>query len=288
MSALERVMTFPYSLYLCAGFGGLIAAIADVVQKEEASAVVKLTSVSARQMRIELQPVWVLFVIVLFALFLCYVFQPRERRAAFAVGAGVIAFIMTVTPYKRPESGVVAESSSYLLTAPVRVAGNAEMLPIAMGAGLLKNQALIRVFNDLPAPVEIKISLFDKTTSNVLEQRKTVLPEAEGEFAFYVGTNEEHIRAEFYVGLASQQSSYFTIDTAGGYMSPKLLVSNLFPDYASVNLNKNLAEKWNQDVNNNPLLAERSITDRELNALYGRENNFIGNIGQKLFRQYKW
>jgi hypothetical protein len=67
----------PISIYVCAAIGGFLAAIADLVQKEDASAVVKMTKVTARHMEVLMQPYWILMVLVLLAAALCFVFQPR-------------------------------------------------------------------------------------------------------------------------------------------------------------------------------------------------------------------
>ncbi|MCQ1855815.1 hypothetical protein [Neorhizobium galegae] len=93
------------TIYTCSAIGGFIAAIADVVQKEEASAVSKLTSMSARQLQVTMQPLWILLVLVALAAALCFVFQPTDRRHSFGIGMAIIAIIMTVTPYRQPPTG---------------------------------------------------------------------------------------------------------------------------------------------------------------------------------------
>jgi hypothetical protein len=105
------------TLYFCAAFGGFMAAVADIMQKEEASAVMKMTSLSAQHLAIQLSPVWILAGLTVSAIALCLVFQPKDRKQSFTVGAGVIAFVMTVTPYRQPETGVPEASATTTIPA---------------------------------------------------------------------------------------------------------------------------------------------------------------------------
>ena len=52
------------TIYACAAIGGTIAAIADLVQKEKASAVLKMTTVSARHLDLAVPPLYIFLVVV--------------------------------------------------------------------------------------------------------------------------------------------------------------------------------------------------------------------------------
>ena len=93
------------TLYICAAIGGFVASVADLVQKEDASAIQKMSFVSSKHLSIDMQPVWILLILVVLATALCFVFQPTERKQSFGIGIGIIAAIMTITPYKAPLTG---------------------------------------------------------------------------------------------------------------------------------------------------------------------------------------
>jgi hypothetical protein len=171
MSTAWRTAT----VYICAAIGGFVAAIADMVQKEDASAIAKMTSVSARHMAVTMQPHWILLLLVILATALCFVFQPTERKQSFGVGVGIIAAIMTVTPYKQPPTGAPliekidrGHLGALLHYAQANVADVFEV----QAANLGQSAAVVGV------------SVFLKSSSQELYQKNVLEPGSAGQFRF--------------------------------------------------------------------------------------------------------
>lgn len=173
-------------IYVCAALGGLIAAIADVVQKEEASAVAKLTSMSARHFGLTMQPLYVLALLVALAVALCMVFQPSDRRQSFGVGMAIIAVIMTVTPYKQPLTGLpTAEQmkSGGARARPIIELASNEELPNpdvyssgGSGIGFPAPMFVLNVKNSSDEPAIIGVSVFMPSTGNEFYQKNLAAP----------------------------------------------------------------------------------------------------------------
>jgi len=87
-------------LGLSAATGGLIAVLSDIMQKHEASAV--------EQLQITLGTIfggqtylWVAaLLLIALAVALSFIFGADNNKAAFTTGAGILAFMVTLTPYK--------------------------------------------------------------------------------------------------------------------------------------------------------------------------------------------
>lgn len=89
---------------LSAGIGAVLAVMADLIQKENASAVVKVSSVTSEHLSLTAPPfVWALVLIAL-GISLCLVFEPKTKARAFYLGASVVALVMTAVPYSPPPS----------------------------------------------------------------------------------------------------------------------------------------------------------------------------------------
>lgn len=171
-ASLKRTTT----LFACAAIGGLCAAVADVVQKDDASAVSKITSVAARNLDLMIKPLWVLMGLVLLAVLLCFVFQPRGRRSSFGIGAGVIATIMTVTPYQQPLTGLPVDGDGAAWLAPgagVRVAWLGDGAPVHLAAAQ-ERTFRFTVSNSASRGVRVTVSLFDKTSGQEYQQTQVV------------------------------------------------------------------------------------------------------------------
>lgn len=172
-------------IYICAALGGLVAAIADVVQKEEASAVVKLTSMSARHLGLVMQPLYVLACLVCLAVALCMVFQPADRRQSFGVGMAIIAVIMTVTPYKQPLTGLPGSGpagvNSSKLNGMVEIASNEEKPALGGylsggGIGFPSPIFVMEVTNTSQVPAVVGVSVFLPTTGTEFYQKNIANP----------------------------------------------------------------------------------------------------------------
>ena len=183
------------TIYLCAAIGGLVAAIADLVQKESASAVVKFTSVAARHMQLETKPLWVMLAIVVLAALLCFVFQPDNRRTAFSIGIGVIAVLMTATPYSAPPTGFptgAAPASARLHGAPIRLASadpDARLWRAAEPALLDKADLLFTVDNRTARQVVVTVSVYDAASGEVFAQRNALNALSSAVFPFQIPGN---------------------------------------------------------------------------------------------------
>ncbi len=108
---------------IAAAVGGVIAVLADLVQKEEASAIVQLTTVVNQFNEGFAVPVGGMgLLLVVLAVGMNFVLQPRNRLAGFYTGASIITVVMTGVPYDRPPpievienlaGGEVAEPAAY-------------------------------------------------------------------------------------------------------------------------------------------------------------------------------
>ena len=88
---------------LSAAVGGMIAVLADLVQKEQASAIVQLTTAANQFADGFAIPVGGMgLLLVLLAVGMSFVMQPSNRFAAFYTGASIITVVMTGIPYDRP------------------------------------------------------------------------------------------------------------------------------------------------------------------------------------------
>src|SRR5215831_17783775 len=85
-------------------FGSILATLADIIQKEQASAVTKLAEALQTTLRISVSPLHVLLLLVVLAIGLCFVFAVETTKSAFYRGASVLALLMTIVPYKIPPS----------------------------------------------------------------------------------------------------------------------------------------------------------------------------------------
>lgn len=79
--------------------GGMFAALADVVQKEEASAIGRISYSLELAFGSQVALIHVILLVVGLATALCLVFEPNCRKRAFYVGASVLTLVMTMVPY---------------------------------------------------------------------------------------------------------------------------------------------------------------------------------------------
>lgn len=218
------------TLYLCAAIGGLVATLADVVQKEEASATAKLTSVAALHLDTILHPLWTLWLLVFLSGLLCFVFQPRDRRSAFAIGAGVIAMIMTVTPYDQPASGLPpapAEQAGGALGPRLAFAGDdAATLRLVGGATRSGERVHYMLENRSRLSATLGVSLFDKAAGREYRQRVRIGPRSDAallfapedgvagrRFLWRVDVDGAHAMSDSFTG--SREGAQIAVDVTG-------------------------------------------------------------------------
>jgi len=243
-------------IYIAAAIGGLFAAIADIVQKEEASAVAKLTSLSARQMKVIMEPTWILAFLVILAAALCFVFQPRDRKQSFMVGLGIIAGIMTVTPYKQPLTGIPpdmkaeATSNDILFQRAEFIAEQSHVAP----AGKNLFQLPVQNIGELDALVGV--SVYDPISGQEFYQKNLLSGKRTQTFTFEVP------------GAATGSEILFTVDIDGKRL-------NIQPS--------RLGEQV-QPV----LIGNESISIFDNGDISKVIRNPGGNIGDSVFKPFGW
>ncbi|MHA7772546.1 hypothetical protein [Roseibium sp. M-1] len=273
------------TIYICAAIGGTIAAIADLVQKEQASAVLKMTTISARHLNLAVQPLYIFAAIVVLGVLLCFVFQPVNRRAGFAVGAGVIAAIMTVTPYQPLQSGKPAEAAggtSSLLNGSLQVASSDA--GVFLLAGNSVDVAMIPIRNDLAIPVEVKVSFHDRNGNQAYQQVQAIAAGGTGLFEFTALSDSGRINGEVFLEVGGERSSY--VETAGTapYRSPALLLTQAVPAFAQAQVDRQALQSFNTRT----ATASRPASDTEIRQIYNKPSGFFNQLQQKLLTPRKW
>jgi hypothetical protein len=87
----------------CAGaLGALLAIVADIIQKEDASAVMEVHDALSSTLRLPLPPLAIAALLMTIGIGLCFINETGTPKAAFAKGASVLAVLMTFVPYKAP------------------------------------------------------------------------------------------------------------------------------------------------------------------------------------------
>jgi hypothetical protein len=84
--------------------GGVLAIAADIMQKENASAVGKLAESFSVVLHKAVPPLLIMFLLMVFAVALCFIFEARSTKRALYTGASILSIIMTLVPYKTPDS----------------------------------------------------------------------------------------------------------------------------------------------------------------------------------------
>lgn len=273
------------TIYVCAAIGGMMAAIADIVQKEQASAVMKLTTVSARHLELPIPPLYIFAIVVFLAVLLCFVFQPGSRRAGFAVGAGVIASIMTVTPYRPLQTGQPAESDAVTYLAP---GSDIQLATSDMGnlvlAMSLTDVAVFPVKNDLAVPVEVKMSFFDRNGQKTFAQVRPIAPGQTTNFEFTAKAMQGNIRGEFYIEVGGERSTYVEAKGPAPYNSSELLLTQAVPVFANSRVNTQALEAYSTTTGSAP----RPANETEIRQIYNKPSGVFDQLQKKLFTPKKW
>jgi len=94
--------------------GGTIAALADVVQKQEASAVTKIETVIETHLLEggSIPQYTVVLFLALLAVALVFIFEARTKIKAFLIGASILSLIMTFVPYESARSLIGRSNAS--------------------------------------------------------------------------------------------------------------------------------------------------------------------------------
>jgi hypothetical protein len=173
---------------LSGAVGGMLAILADLIQKENASAVGKLTDAMSGVLHRSVPPLVVMFLLIAMAVALCFIFEARSSKRALYTGASILSLIMTVVPYKTPDSigahpiqppsqGQMENGWWENLFTPGHVFAQGKQppqtkYPVTVHLSTGDNQ-------QVPAAL---FSLFDPSTGQVVARSKV----AGGDFNFYV------------------------------------------------------------------------------------------------------
>ena len=95
-------MNWTSRLYLgfSGAMGGILAALSDILQKDQASAVMKIHDSLRTTLGVPSHPLLVVGMLVGFAVALCFIFDARTNRRAFYIGASIPSILMTIVPYR--------------------------------------------------------------------------------------------------------------------------------------------------------------------------------------------
>lgn len=100
------------SIGFAGAVGGVFAALADMIQKREASAISEVDQVLERVFETELADFNAILLVISLATALSFIFEPETKKKAFYTGAAVLALLMTVVPYNPPKEDFVGKQAA--------------------------------------------------------------------------------------------------------------------------------------------------------------------------------
>jgi hypothetical protein len=88
-------------LLACAALGAFIACLADRLVKSDASATKFIAEILWSDFHLgdQPEPAFAFGLLVIIAALLSLVFDPRDKKAAFGIGVGILSSLLTITPY---------------------------------------------------------------------------------------------------------------------------------------------------------------------------------------------
>jgi len=107
------------AIIVSAGIGAFVAVLADILQKDQASAILKLSQASTAILH--LSPVYIIPLLVALAIGLCFIFDAGTKKRAFYLGASVLSIIMLAAP--NADRGVPSLQTGLSTRVTERVAG---------------------------------------------------------------------------------------------------------------------------------------------------------------------
>lgn len=185
-------------LGLSAATGGLLAVLADIMQKQDASAVEQLKSALGAVLQIRTYP-WVIgLLLIALSVALSFIFSADSNKKSFYVGASILAIMMTTVPYDAkpglntgavvPPSPTAEKAANNLgwwdrLMIPSQVFAQ-DAAPSSHGSPVT-----VQLETGDQKPVGIAIfSLVDPSTGQVVARSRVQA----GKFTFYV-TNPQYL-----------------------------------------------------------------------------------------------
>jgi hypothetical protein len=153
-------------------FGGVIAVLADLIQKQDASAVLIFAATLNRTFQLEIATWGWAFVLIILAIALCVVFEPDTKPRAFYIGASILTLLMTAVPFKIPDSAPrpsAANVGPLLSEAPFQLAAYVaaeEQSSRPSTSSIVKVNIQIRLPKEARAkvPFPIYFTFYDKQT----------------------------------------------------------------------------------------------------------------------------
>ncbi len=104
MAIASSPVRHKFQIALAGAGGSLIGILADLRQKEHASAILKLSNTAATALHLALPPLATMAFVVLAGVTICFILEARSARHAFFTGIGVLSTVMVLVPYEVPPS----------------------------------------------------------------------------------------------------------------------------------------------------------------------------------------
>lgn len=157
----------------CAFVGASLAVLADIVQKGDVSAVVKISTVANTTLGVPLPTIGWAAVLIAFGVALSFVFDADTKKMAFYLGASIIAIVMTATPYTTPEAPEIVSAQPQARIAP------ASYLVYAQNAPAPEDRLTLQLVLRADAggePSPVLISIHDEGTNRTFQRKEQIAP----------------------------------------------------------------------------------------------------------------
>jgi hypothetical protein len=174
--------------------GGLVAMLADLIQKDLASATLKMANTFNENLGIPYSTFVAICLVLLIAVALCFIFEIHTTKHAFYTGASVLAILMTVVPYNVPRDFKTKPNSVEVVLK-------------------MKTQ-------DGKQITDAVVTLTNSETGNIIAQRKM----SDDEFRFY----QKAGRYGFSVEMPGYESKFVDIELVDG-SAPQQVSVTLLP-----------------------------------------------------------
>ncbi|HMK29182.1 MAG TPA: hypothetical protein VK473_05800 [Terriglobales bacterium] len=195
-----RNLTPKQKLYLglSGAVGGTLASLADLIQKEHASAVLEIDRMLRTVLNIPSHPIIVVGLLVGFAIALCFIFAADTNVKAFYSGASVLSIIMAMVPFKAPPNLDTSPTQPPTLSpAPVGWLEQHLALPVvyaqAPARALPQFKVDVHLSTQDRKPVSDAVyTLLDPATGEVIARSRT----QGSDYTFYVTSRDYLLRVE--------------------------------------------------------------------------------------------
>jgi len=186
---------------LSAAIGAVISIMGDLIQKQDASATLKLSAILARDVMPRITPLVVVCFLVVLAVAVAFIFKANTGKDAFYRGLSVISLLMLAMPYQLPQT--LPQGAPGVRVSMGRGVEIAAEVPRPSVDGMPAN--LAQVSGSVFTPVHVRLGtsdrrpvsnvtaiLIDPSTSQVLGS----LRREEDEFTFFTRPGMYLLRIE--------------------------------------------------------------------------------------------